>query len=76
MDNSINNIEKTLAYLTGALGMGKKDIMILNEIREDPLNHPTRLRIVNALQWLAKDAKAGDSLLLHYSVKPSRTRLT
>jgi uncharacterized caspase-like protein len=30
-------------------------------------NSPTKENIINALKWLIKDAKAGDSLFFHYS---------
>jgi len=46
------------------------DIMVLtdNKRAEPDTNHsPTRKNIIGAFKWLIKGAKAGDSLLLHYS---------
>lgn len=43
------------------------DMVILNDDSRNPVSMPTRNNIIRAMEWLVKDAQAGDSLFFHYS---------
>jgi len=46
---------------------GFKQAVILTDDNKDPKKKPTYNNILNAMKWLVKGAKAGDSLVFHYS---------
>jgi len=53
---------------------GFNDILILTDESEDENLKPTRSNIIDAMNWLVYDAKAGDSLLFHFSGHGARVK--
>lgn len=42
-------------------------MVILTDDQQNLMSQPTKQNILRAMHWLAKDAKANDSLFFHYS---------
>lgn len=61
----INDVHNIKGFLTSNFRID--DIMVLTDDQKDPRSIPTRQNILNAFKWLRNGAKAGDSLILHYS---------
>jgi hypothetical protein len=55
------------AFLHENYGYSREDMIILTEDQQNPMSQPTKANILRAMHWLVKDAKANDSLFLHYS---------
>jgi len=62
-----NDVDNMRAYIRSQ-GYGDNDVMVLMDKDGTP-GHlmPTRVNITNAIKWLMKDLKAGDSVFFHYS---------
>ena len=55
-------------YICSEQGYNDNNIVLLMDQPGTPASGmPTRANITNAMKWLMKDARAGDSLFLHYS---------
>lgn len=61
----INDVHNIKEFLTKNYRID--EIMVLTDDQKDPGLIPTRSNILNAFKWLRNGAKAGDSLILHYS---------
>ncbi|KAI9295035.1 peptidase C14 [Neoconidiobolus thromboides FSU 785] len=63
--NDVMNIKKFLIY---KFNFNPNNILVLTDDQVyNPMCMPTRYNILNAMHWLVKEAKAGDSLFFHYS---------
>lgn len=63
LNGCINDVINVSKFLKGC-GYQDTDIKILTDLTEIK---PTRLNIENAINWLVKDVKSGDTLFFHYS---------
>ncbi|CAE7076486.1 unnamed protein product [Rhizoctonia solani] len=70
----INDSNNICAFLTGQFGYKKDDIVQLVDDATDPRKMPTRDNILQAMQWLVRDAKPNDSLFFHYSGHGGQTK--
>mmetsp|Transcript_41764 Transcript_41764/g.87649 ORF Transcript_41764/g.87649 Transcript_41764/m.87649 type:complete len:346 (+) Transcript_41764:294-1331(+) len=61
----INDVHNIKGFLTSNFRID--EVMVLTDDQKDPRYIPTRQNILNAFKWLRNGAKAGDSLILHYS---------
>lgn len=61
--NDVNNVEKFLLNS----GFSSDNIVKLTDDQRVQRAIPTRQNILDAIQWLVKDAKPNDSLFFHYS---------
>jgi len=50
------------------------DIVLLSDDQQNPRAVPTRANIVQAMNWLARDAQPNDSLFFHYSGHGGQTK--
>ncbi|KAI9202398.1 caspase domain-containing protein [Polychytrium aggregatum] len=62
--NDIKNIQSWLLKRDPAYG---EHLVVLRDDHENPVHHPTRNNIINAMRWLALDTAPGDRLFFHYS---------
>ena len=69
--NDVNNMQQVLVK---QYGFKLEDILMLNE-DQDKSQWPYKKVIIEGLQWLYKDAKAGDLLFFHYSGHGSQYQL-
>jgi len=67
--NDVKNISQLIAKR-----FGFTQAAILTDDQSDEKKRPTYDNIINAMKWLAKDAKPGDSLFFHYSGHGGTTR--
>jgi hypothetical protein len=67
--NDVKNISSLIAKK-----FGFTQAVILTDDQTDEKKKPTYDNILNAMRWLAKDAKPGDSLFFHYSGHGGTTR--
>jgi len=61
----INDVKNIKSFLTSNFRID--EIRVLTDDQADPSCIPTRANILAAFRWLRNGAKAGDSLILHYS---------
>lgn len=61
----INDVHNIKQFLTSNFRID--EVLVLTDDQQDPKNIPTRKNILAAFKWLRNGAKAGDSLILHYS---------
>ncbi|KAI5950633.1 casA [Candida margitis] len=61
--NDVNNVERFLL----SHGFSEDNIVKLTDDQRTQRAIPTRQNILDAVQWLVKDAKPNDSLFFHYS---------
>ena len=61
----INDVENISDFLTENYDID--EFLVLTDDQKDPKSIPTRANILNAFRWLREGAKAGDSLIFHYS---------
>jgi len=71
--NDVKNIKQLLITKFGFSDAPDK-MLILTDDQKNQYNIPTRKNIINAMKWLVKDCKAGDSLFFHFSGHGSQTR--
>ncbi len=64
----VNDVHNMWNVLTGAYGFDKDAIRVLTDERA------TKSNILHRLNWLFKDARAGDELVFHYSGHGSQVR--
>ncbi|KAK6363885.1 Ca(2+)-dependent cysteine protease [Exophiala oligosperma] len=63
----VDDVKHMSAYLCYHFGYAREQMIILTDDQKSPQSHPTKVNILRAIHWLAKDAQPQDSLLLHYS---------
>ena len=61
--NDVNNVEQFLL----ANGYSSDNIVKLTDDQRVQRAIPTRQNILDAIQWLVKDARPNDALFFHYS---------
>jgi hypothetical protein len=61
----INDVKNISDFLTENYDID--EFLVLTDDQKDPKSIPTRANILNAFRWLREGAKAGDSLIFHYS---------
>lgn len=61
--NDVNNVERFLV----SHGFSEDNIVKLTDDQRTQRAIPTRQNILDAIQWLVKDARPNDSLFFHYS---------
>ncbi|KAK3309367.1 metacaspase-1 [Chaetomium strumarium] len=63
----INDVKNVASFLQERGGYKREDMVILTDDQEDAINQPTKANIIQAMQWLVRDARPNDALFLHYS---------
>ena len=63
----INDVKNMSGFLIDRYGYKREDMVILTDDQQNPRSIPTKQNILQAMHWLVKDAKPGDSLFFHYS---------
>jgi len=70
----INDVKNISDFLTENYDID--EFLVLTDDQKDPKSIPTRANILNAFRWLREGAKAGDSLIFHFTtaatVDPSK----
>ncbi|RLV89843.1 Metacaspase-1 [Spathaspora sp. JA1] len=66
LNGCINDCNNVKQYLL-TQGFKQDDMVMLNDQNNSVRAIPTRQNIIDAIQWLVKDAQANDSLVFHYS---------
>lgn len=61
----INDVHNIKGFLSRTYRID--EVLVLTDDQKDPNCIPTRKNIITAFRWLRRGAKAGDSLILHYS---------
>mmetsp|Transcript_59583 Transcript_59583/g.126657 ORF Transcript_59583/g.126657 Transcript_59583/m.126657 type:complete len:348 (-) Transcript_59583:109-1152(-) len=61
----INDVHNIKGFLTSNFRID--EVLVLTDDQKNPRSIPTRQNILNAFRWLRNGARAGDSLVLHYS---------
>ncbi|KAL6452960.1 MCA1 Metacaspase-1 [Candida maltosa Xu316] len=69
--NDVNNVEN---YLLRNAGFQSDNIVKLTDDQKVARAIPTRQNILDAIQWLVKDARPNDSLFFHYSGHGGQTQ--
>lgn len=63
----INDIKNMSVFLNQYYGYSYDDMVMLTDDQQDSARLPTRRNIMNAMQWLVRDARPNDSYLFHIS---------
>ncbi|KIJ60130.1 hypothetical protein HYDPIDRAFT_117596 [Hydnomerulius pinastri MD-312] len=63
----INDAKSMRRFLTSQWGYHDSDIVMLMDQTTNPRQMPTRKNMIEAMQWLVKDANPHDALFFHYS---------
>lgn len=70
----INDARNIQNFIIQRFGYKDDDIVILTDDARNPRQLPTRDNIINAMQWLVRDAQPNDSLFFHYSGHGGQTK--
>ncbi|KLT38744.1 hypothetical protein CC85DRAFT_252433 [Cutaneotrichosporon oleaginosum] len=62
--NDVHNVQK---FLMDRYHYRAEDMVILTDDAKNPRQIPTRQNIIQAMQWLVRDARPNDALFFHYS---------
>lgn len=62
----LNDVKNIMEFLEENYALDEK-MVLTDDQTDDPLCMPTRDNILRGFNWLREGAKAGDSLILHYS---------
>lgn len=65
--NDVKNVRQFLVERYGFPTSPDAMVILTDEGREDAAHLPTKANIIRWMRWLVADARAGDSLFLHYS---------
>jgi len=76
LNGCVNDARNVRSFLMKGWNFKSQDIFLLTDDTSDPRRRPTKANILNAMTWLVKDAKAHDSLFLHYSGHGGQVRDT
>ncbi|BEJ05546.1 hypothetical protein CcaverHIS641_0300680 [Cutaneotrichosporon cavernicola] len=63
----INDVQNVQQFLMSRYGYRSEDMVILTDDAKNPRQIPTRQNIIQAMQWLVRDARPNDALFFHYS---------
>jgi len=67
LNGCINDVLNIRQFLKDEFQMEDKDMILLTEASGSPALYPTKANILKYMNWLVKDAVAGDKLFIHYS---------
>jgi len=70
----INDALNVKRFLCTTYGYKEEDIVMLTDDARNPRQIPTNRNIIEAMQWLVRDAKPNDSLFFHYSGHGGQTK--
>ncbi|KAJ7115378.1 caspase domain-containing protein [Mycena epipterygia] len=70
----INDAKHVFNFLIRRAGYKAEDIVVLTDDSPHPRSQPTRQNIIDAMQWLVRDARPHDALFFHYSGHGGQTR--
>ncbi|KAG8830347.1 Ca(2+)-dependent cysteine protease [Serendipita sp. 399] len=70
----INDAKNMKQFLIRRFGFKPENIVMLLDDATHPRQMPTRQNILEAMQWLVKDARPNDSLWFHYSGHGGQTK--
>ncbi|XP_006459402.1 hypothetical protein AGABI2DRAFT_149555 [Agaricus bisporus var. bisporus H97] len=70
----INDARNIQRFLCEFFHYKPEDIVMLTDDAQNPRQKPTKQNIIQAMQWLAKDARPNDSLFFHYSGHGGQTK--
>jgi hypothetical protein len=65
--NDVKNVRQFIVERYGFPTSPDSMVILTDEGREDSAHLPTKANILRWMKWLVEDARAGDSLFLHYS---------
>ncbi|KIY71509.1 peptidase C14 [Cylindrobasidium torrendii FP15055 ss-10] len=74
LQGCINDVKNITNFLTNHFNYKRDDIVTLTDDATNPRQRPTRDNILQAMQWLVRDAKPNDSLFFHYSGHGGQTK--
>ncbi|KAJ7084707.1 caspase domain-containing protein [Mycena epipterygia] len=63
----INDAKHVFNFLIRRVGYKAEEIVVLTDDSPYPRSQPTRQNIIDAMQWLVRDARPHDTLFFHYS---------
>ena len=66
LPNSVRDAQAVRTYL-GDAGFHGQHLVLTDDNQQDAAHLPTRENLLRAFEWLVQNAKAGDSLFLHFS---------
>ncbi|KAI0750563.1 caspase domain-containing protein [Irpex lacteus] len=69
--NDANNVKR---FICTYFGYKSDDIVMLTDDSQNPRQIPTKQNILQAMQWLVRDAQPNDSLFFHYSGHGGQTK--
>ncbi|KAF7842983.1 metacaspase-3-like [Senna tora] len=73
LKGSVNDVLLMKRFLIEDLGFRPDSIVVLRDDQnKNPKTIPTKANIIEAMKWLVRGCKAGDSLVFHYSGHGSR----
>ncbi|KAG5438297.1 hypothetical protein PCANB_002785 [Pneumocystis canis] len=67
LSGCINDVHNISQFIQERYGYSAGDTVILTDDQTNPRSIPTKKNIIDAMQWLVKDARPNDSFFLHYS---------
>jgi hypothetical protein len=67
LSGCINDVENLQEYFKSTLDCSKTEFKTLRDDSKDGAVYPSTKNIIEAFQWLTKDAKDGSRLFIHYS---------
>ncbi|EJF64750.1 hypothetical protein DICSQDRAFT_80416 [Dichomitus squalens LYAD-421 SS1] len=70
----INDARNVTRFLQELYGYREEDIVLLTDDAQNPRQIPTRDNIIQAMQWLVRNAQPNDSLFFHYSGHGGQTK--
>ncbi|KAM5530406.1 hypothetical protein V8D89_015917 [Ganoderma adspersum] len=70
----INDARNVQSFLKELWGYRDDDIVMLTDDTQNPRQIPTRDNIIQAMQWLVRNAQPNDSLFFHYSGHGGQTK--
>ncbi|KAJ7274747.1 peptidase C14, caspase domain-containing protein [Mycena rebaudengoi] len=70
----IDDAKHVFSFLVRRAGFKAEEIVVLMDDSPHPRVQPTRKNIIDAIRWLAHDARPDDVLFFHYSGRSGQTR--
>jgi len=70
----INDVQNVQRFICTMFGYKQEDIVMLTDDAQNPRQLPTKQNILQAMQWLVRDARPNDSLFFHYSGHGGQTK--
>ncbi|KAI0070425.1 hypothetical protein K474DRAFT_1670108 [Panus rudis PR-1116 ss-1] len=76
LQGCINDARNMQRFLHEFFHYQPEDVVILSDDAKNPRQIPTKRNMIEAMQWLVRDAKPNDSLFFHYSGHGGQTKDT